>query len=193
MSSCTSDHDIQEEGPWLETFEGDQNWQLSTDASATVDILDGRLLIEVHIPGQVAWASHSQVWNNFQLTVEAEQLSGPLDNEFGILVRMNNDTEFYVLSISGDGFVRAALFQNDVWTVLGSDWAPSPHIHQGLSFNKLAVKVLDATISLDVNGQQVLEINDTTLEKGQVGLYAGAFGEGGVVVAFDNLEIKPLP
>lgn len=192
-NACSPGTALEKEIVWTDSFESIQGWQLSADASATVGIEDGVLKVEVHTPGQVAWSAHESVWKNFHLTVVTEQQSGPLDNEYGVLVRMDNDTSFYVLSISGDGYARAALFQNETWTVLGNDWTPIPYIQQGLSANTLSVNAQDTSLTLSVNGESVLQIDDATLSKGTIGLYAGAFGEGGVVITFDDLEVTSLP
>jgi hypothetical protein len=192
-NACVASHGSQPNEVYKDAFDTNQGWQLSTDASATINIGDGVLTIEVHTPGQVAWSAHQSTWKNIQLSVVTEQIAGPLDNEYGVLIRMENDTSFYVFSISSDGYARAALYQNASWTVLGADWTPYPIINQGLNTNTLTVKAVDSTLALSVNGEAVLEVEDVTLDKGMIGLYAGAFGEGGVVIAFDDLEVSPLP
>ena len=193
LTACSMGSTSQEKDVWKDTFDSNVGWQLSADASATISIENGALTVEVHTPGQVAWSSHESVWQNFRATVNTEQLFGPLDNEYGILIRMENDTSFYVLSISGDGYARAALYQDGVWSVLGADWIPSPYINQGLSTNTLTVTAQDAELMLSVNNETVLQVEDATLAKGSIGLYAGAFGEGGVVIAFDELDVTELP
>ncbi len=193
IQACSSGTIREQESVWTESFDSNHGWLLSDDASATVNIEDGVLKVEVYEPGQVAWAAHESVWKNFELTVTTEQLSGPIDNEYGVLVRMDNDTSFYVLSISGDGYARAALYQDEGWTVLGNDWTLFPHIQQGLSANTLSVTAQDTSLSLTVNGETVFQVDDATLSKGSIGLYAGAFGEGGVVITFDDLEVTSLP
>ena len=55
----------------------------------------------------------------------------------------------------------------------------------------LEVEAVGAQLTFRVNGEQVLQVEDTTLTKGDVGFYAGAFSEGDVVIAFDNLEVEP--
>jgi hypothetical protein len=76
---------------------------------------------------------------------------------------------------------------------LGPDWTPNPHIQQGLSTNILNVTAQGALLTLTVNGEMALQVEDDTLSQGSIGLYAGAFGEGGVVIAFDNLEVIEFP
>lgn len=180
-------------GPWTEPFDAAGDWKLSADAAAAVSVEDGALRVHVIEIGQVAWASASRVYSNFHLTVEATQVSGPDDNEYGVLVRMQDDQHFYAFSISGDGYARAARYNGAAWVVLGPDWTPSEAIHQGAATNVLAVEAAGATLIFRVNGVNVIQIEDTTHPKGDIGLYAGAFNEGGVVITFDNLEVEPLP
>lgn len=167
-------------------------WRFGSDAVADVAQVDGRLQVHVIQPGQLAWASSEQTWENFHLGVDATQVSGPMDNEYGVLVRMNEDTQFYAFSISGDGYARAARYEDGTWHLLGADWSPSDAIQQGAATNRLEVIAQGATFEFRVNDQPVLQLEDATLQRGEVGLYAGAFGEGDVVIAFDNLDIEPL-
>jgi len=176
-----------------DVFDAPGSWGLSSDAAAHVSIADGQFRIEVFEPDQIAWgAAGFTLAESFRLTVEATPLAGPLDNEYGVLLRMAGDTRFYAFSISGDGYVRAARYDQGTWTVLGSDWSPSEAIRQGMETNTLEVECRAGVYVLIVNGQPVLEVQDTALSRGDLGLYAGTFGEGGLVVAFDNLVLSPL-
>ena len=179
--------------PWHEPFDSADDWQLSSDASARLDIAEGVLSIHVLLPGQIAWASADRTYRDFRLTVEATQVAGPDDNEYGVLVRMDGNKRFYAFSISGDGYARAARYDAGTWVLLGSDWTPSDAIHQGEATNVLTIEAIGRDFTFFVNGAQVLQVEDRAAARGDIGLYAGAFGEGGVVIAFDNLEIEPLP
>lgn len=178
---------------WSEPFEAAGSWQLSSDSVADVSLQDERLVIHIFEPEQVAWAAAGRtLGDQFYLRVEATQESGPEDNEYGVLVRMDGDRRFYAFSISGDGYVRAAHYAQGRWSILGRDWTPEPAIHQGAATNVLELECRGTHYRFLVNGVPVLEVEDSALSRGDVGLYAGAFGEGGVVIAFDNLELGPL-
>lgn len=181
-----------EHGPWTETFDDAGDWQLSTDAAASIAVADGVLRVHVLELGQVAWTAASHIYSDFRLTVEATQVSGPDDNEYGVLVRMAGDQQFYVFSISGDGYARAARYSSGSWNLLGTDWIPSDAIHPGAATNVLEVEARGTTFVFSVNGTQVLHVEDAQLAKGDIGLYAGAFNEADVVIDFDNLEVQPL-
>lgn len=178
---------------WHATFDDDDGWEASSDAVADVAVSDGVLRIEVFSAGQVAWATSESRWADMQLSVDATQVSGPYDNEYGVLVRMQDDQRFYAFSISGDGYARAARYDAGTWTVLGPDWTPHDAIRQGSATNRLSLVAEGTRFDFLVNGESVLQVEDTAFSVGRLGLYAGAFAEGGVVVAFDNLEAVPLP
>lgn len=180
-------------GPWAEPFDAVGSWRLSSDAAATVTIADGQLHVQVHQPQQLAWAAAGRSFSDFRLTVEATQQAGPVNNEYGVLIRMDDDQRFYAFSISGDGYVRVALYDNGSWTLLGADWTPSPVIQQGEATNTLTVEAQGQQFTFQVNGETVAQVKDATLSQGEIGLYAGAFDEGDVSVSFDNLQVEPLP
>jgi len=178
--------------PWTEPFDNPDDWRLSSDAAAEVAIADGALLIHVQWPEQVAWAATERTFADFRLSVEAEQVTGPLDNEYGVLARMKDDAHFYAFSISGDGYVRVARYDEGVWTLLGPDWSESPAVQQGQAVNTLVVEVEGTTFKFLVNDEFIAQVEDDALAKGEIGLYAGAFGEPGVRIKFDNLRVEPL-
>lgn len=182
-----------ESAAWSEPFDTPGDWHLSADATANVAVQDGCLRVRVFEVGQVAWASAGRTYGDSRLTVEATQVSGPADNEYGVLVRMQDDQHFYAFSVSGDGYVRAARYNGASWIILGADWSPSDAVNQGEATNVLEVEVTGATFIFRVNDAQVLQIEDATYTKGDIGLYAGTFSEGDVVITFDNLEVQPLP
>lgn len=179
-------------GPWTEAFDDAGDWQVSADSAASVTVADGVLRIHVFELGQVAWVAAGRTYSDFRLTVEATQVSGPDDNEYGVLTRMAGDQQFYVFSISGDGYARIARYSNGSWSILGPDWVQSDTIHQGAATNVLEVEARGATLVFSVNGTQVLQVEDAQLAKGDIGLYAGAFNEANVVIDFDDLEVQPL-
>jgi hypothetical protein len=178
---------------WSEPFDSPGDWHLSSDAAADVAVQDGCLRVHILEVGQVAWASAGRTYGDFRLTVEATQVSGPADNEYGVLVRMQDDQHFYAFSVSGDGYVRAARYDGASWIILGPDWSPSDAVNQGETTNVLEVEVTGGVFVFRVNGVQVLQVEDATYTKGDIGLYAGTFSEGDVVITFDNLEVQPLP
>lgn len=178
---------------WVEDFEDAEGWQLSSDAAAELTVEGGRLLIHILQPGQIAWATSERSFRDFDLSVEASQVSGPVDNEYGVLVRMEGDERFYAFSVSGDGYVRTAEYDNGSWLLLGSDWSPQEAVNQGEATNLLEVRARGSDFVFLVNETEVASFSADDLSKGSVGLYAGAFDTADVRIAFDNLQVVPAP
>jgi len=175
--------------PWNEDFSAPGTWQAESDATAQVAVQDGVLRVYVAVPNQLAWAIAGKDFRDFHLTVEATQVSGPDDNEYGVLVRMQDHSNFYRFSISGDGYFLVSKFVDGQAELLGSNWTPSEAINQGQATNVVEVICQGDSMTFIVNGQQLAQVEDGQFTHGDIGLYAGSFYEGGVEVHFDNLSV----
>jgi hypothetical protein len=171
-------------------------WVLEADLEASARIADGQLLLNVLEPNLVTWAQLTdRTFGDFVLEVEATQVSGPNNNSYGVLFRVQDPTAYYRFDISGDGYY--AVTRRDPtgggrWTWLTGDWVPSTAIHQGASTNRIRVLAQGSHFVFWVNGEQLTEADDKTYSRGAIGLNAGSFDEPGVMVSFDNLTItKP--
>ncbi|MBL7065348.1 MAG: hypothetical protein ISS49_14230 [Anaerolineae bacterium] len=180
-----------EQLPWSDDFSGPASiWQTESDASAEIEYHEGVMRVLVNVPNRLAWASAGRKFSDFHLTVEATQIAGPDDNEYGVLVRMRDTDHFYRFSISGDGYYQVSKYDEGEWTALSGDWTPSDAIQTGAAMNLLEVVCQGATMTLLVNGVTLAQVEDGSYPRGDVGLYAGTFFEPGVEVHFDNLRVE---
>lgn len=174
--------------PWHDDFSA-PGWQAESDATAQVGIVDGVMRVYIAVPNQLAWATAGQDWRDFHLTVEATQVAGPDDNEYGVLARIQDNNNFYRFSISGDGYYLVSKFVDGRPTPLGANWTPSAAIRQGQATNIIEVICQGRTLTLRVNGEDLARVEDSQFSHGDIGLYAGSFYESGVEVHFDNLTL----
>ena len=79
---------------WRVAFDDGAGWEVSSDAVADVGVSDGVLRVHVLSVGQVAWATSESRWGDVHVSVDATQVSGPQDNEYGVLARMQDDESF---------------------------------------------------------------------------------------------------
>ena len=177
-----------EQLPWADDFSDPASgWQAESDASAEVGYHEGMMRILIRSPNRLAWASAGRGFSDFRLAVEATQVAGPDDNEYGVLVRMQDPDHFYRFSISGDGYYLVNRYDGEEWVALGGDWTPSDAIYRGAATNRLEVVCQGARMAFLVNGVQLVEVEDSSYSRGDIGLYAGSFFEPDVEVYFDNL------
>jgi len=180
-----------EQLPWADDFSDPASgWQAESDASAKVGYHEGEMCILVKSPNRLAWASAEREFSDFHLAVEATQVAGPDDNEYGVLVRMQDSDHFYRFSISGDGYYLVSKYDGEKWMALNGDWTPSDAIHLGAVVNLLEVVCQGATMTFLANGVQLVQVEDSSYSRGDIGLYAGSFFEPGVEIHFDNLRVE---
>ena len=180
-----------EESPWADDFSDPASgWQAESDTSAEVGYHEGVMRILVRAPNRLAWASAGRELSDFHLAVEATHVAGPDDNEYGVLVRMQDADHFYRFSISGDGYYLVSKYDGGEWVALGGDWTPSEAIRVGAVANLLEVVCQGATMTFVVNGAQLAQVADSSYSRGDIGLYAGSFFEPDVEVQFDNLRVE---
>ena len=180
----------EEQLPWSDDFSDPASgWQVESDASAEVGYRGGAMRILVKSPNRLAWASAGLELSDFHLAVTTVQVAGPDDNEYGVLVRMQDADHFYCFSISGDGYYVVNRYDGEEWVVLGDDWTPSDAIHPGAATNLLEIVCQGTTMTFLVNGVQLVQVEDKSYSRGDVGLYAGSFFEPGVEIHFDDLTV----
>jgi len=179
-----------EQLPWADDFsDPSSGWQAQSDASADVSYSDGVMRVLVKWPNSFAWASAEREFGDFHLSVDAAQVAGPDDNEYGVQVRMKDNRHLYRFSISGDGYYRIVKLDGEKEVVLGDDWTEADAIRTGVAVNHLEVICQGTTLTFRVNGELLAEVEDSSYREGDIGLYAGSFFEPGVEVNFDNLEV----
>jgi hypothetical protein len=97
----------------------------------------------------------------------------------------------YLFAISGNGhFDLFCLVDGQPYNVV--NWTEVPSVEQGQSTNHLRLFADGATISMYANGELLATVPDNTFRRGDIGLMAGSFEEGGVEIAFDNLKVAEI-
>ncbi len=178
--------------PFRESFDDARNgWTLTQSSQAEIAIGGGQLSIAVNQPDSLAWSvAAGKTFDDFTLDVDATPLSGPDDNDYGVIVRHLDDEDFYRFEISGDGYYNVQKRQKGKWEKLVADWTESSAIRKGKATNHLRVVCAGNTATFYVNQVKLIQVTDDSFKRGQVGVFAGTLAEPGVRVAFDNLQMS---
>lgn len=184
-------------GPYVETFDDAGGWGVGSDIDAEGTVDEGHYEFLVKANLGLFWSTAGRSFEDGIYEVEATQLEGPLDNGYGMLFRVDDDTDsFYIFEVSGDGYVWIGRCQNscDEEQVLIEDgWFASEAVNQGLNApNHLQVRAEGANLIFTLNEQEVGRVTDDAFSEGDIGIMVETLGEGGVVVAFDNFTVTPL-
>ena len=190
------------------------DWQ-QYEGRVSAQRVDGRLQISNGVSDNVAFSIADPYFADFDLRVEAQAVSGPLDNGYGVIFRYHDPENFYLFLTSSDGYYQVARVLNGMQREL-SAWVDSPQVTQGLNApNYLRVVARGDEFAFYVNNERVSlcipsdpeaistyrtglgciggtmedTLVDGSLGAGQVGVVAMSLGKPDVEAAFDNLII----
>lgn len=199
LSACLADSGpdpCNEEGTLLnDDFEGERDcgWILYEGRGVTSRIENGVLSLNNSLSGEIAWANSGRDFDDVIIDVETYQAGGPDDNAYGVICRYQNEENFYVFLISGDGHYAIGKYQSGTPQVQylsgGGQYAFSEVINQGQSRNQMRVNCVGNELSLSVNGVPLETVTDPTFVIGDIGLGASTFQPGTAVIEFDNLRV----
>ncbi|MGB1250582.1 MAG: hypothetical protein ACPG8W_08235 [Candidatus Promineifilaceae bacterium] len=161
----------------------------------SAEIIDGVLRITAATNGLIAWSNPGYSFTDSEMTVQTRQLTGPNDNAYGVICRYLDDENFYIFLISGDGYYAIGKYQTGISQIQYLTGAAPDHyiqsdvISQGATLNQLRVRCVGNRLSMYANGTLLTEVEDSTFTSGDIGVAAGVFDAGRLVVEFDNVQV----
>lgn len=185
-------------GTYMESFNREGNWGIGdrTDVEGIVDNGVYEMLVKDNYG--IYYATAGQNFSDGIFEVEATQVDGPLNNGYGMLFRVDEETDsFYAFEVSGDGFVWIGrctnLCEEGAVALVGGDWFPSPAVQTGLqATNHLQVIAEGNRMTFYVNSVEVGRTSDTTFTSGDIAIMVETLGERGVRVVFDDFKVSAL-
>ncbi|MGC9399623.1 MAG: hypothetical protein ACP5HM_10870 [Anaerolineae bacterium] len=150
----------------------------------------GRYLIRLDVPNWFVWVTGGYTYRDVSLeaTIRSE---GAVDNHYGLICRAG-EQGFYYFAVSADGYYAIFRHHEDgtLQPLNERAMVRSPLIHTGGASNRLLAVCEGTTLTLYVNGERVAQVEDATLQKGDVGMAAGtARGASTTLVWFDDLKV----
>ncbi|GJM41142.1 MAG: hypothetical protein DHS20C20_14240 [Ardenticatenaceae bacterium] len=176
-------------------FSGEQacGWREYNQGGAVVEIAEGTLNISTSQTGQIWWTNVGRDFSDVIVTVQARQTSGPNNNAYGILCRYQDENNFYIFLISGDGYYAVGKYQAGeeqiTYLTPNQEYVFSDLINQGVATNLLRASCVGNELSLSVNGLPLVTVTDNTFSGGDVGLGVSTLEPGTAVVQFDDLLV----
>jgi hypothetical protein len=89
------------------TFHTDDGaWDVETNDDVARAVTAGAYRLRVIAADTLAWSTTQLSAADFYLEAATIHVAGPLNNEFGVIFRYQDDDNFYAYSISSDGYYR---------------------------------------------------------------------------------------
>ena len=165
-------------------------WEHYREGDGILDYEDGRYRMLVQQPENTYWVNAKQVYDNAIIEVDAARKEGPEENVYGVMCRLDSNYHAYMFVISSAGNYGIARWANLQFELLGSGvMQPGSTIRTGNENNHIRAACVGSLLSLSVNGEELLVVNDDRIPSGDTGLVAGTRGTPGVDIIFDNFTI----
>ncbi len=150
--------------------------------------------ISVLRPGERAWATLGQMRLG-AYRFEAD-LRLALQDELawgygGLIVRFQNEGNFYLFAVDGQGEYQVQLVENGAWRTIEA-WTPAPALSAG-SQNVLTVVDDGVQLIFFINSTHVSSVPEPRLPVGDVGLLVGARSQGQAQGLFDWVALYENP
>lgn len=185
-------------GAYTESFNQPGSWGLGDRNDVEGKIENGVYEMLVKSSYGIYYATAGEEFTDGIFEVKATQVDGPLNNGYGLLFRVDEETDsFYAFEISGDGYVWIGrctnLCEEESVTLVGGDWFRSPAVQTGLqATNHLQAIVNGNRMTFFVNSVEVGRTSDTTFVSGDIAIVVETLGERGVRIVFDDFKVSPL-
>jgi hypothetical protein len=193
LAACAGSSD-----PYHETFAEPGDWSTDNDSEVRGEVVEGVYDFEIKADDLTTWTTAGLDFADGWYEVEATQVGGPDNNLYGLVFRIDNETDdFYTFQISGDGYVWIGRYKGggdvEATPIVGDWWFESQAIKQGTGLtNVLKVRAEAGNMIFYVNNQEVGRVTENSFAQGDIGLIVGSLGEGGVQIQFDNFKVTPL-
>lgn len=173
-------------------------WDRYSAANGSTDYNNGSYLISILVDQYLFWANPGRDFTDVIVEVAAAKVGGTSqvdkddDNNYGVICRHRDTDNFYVLVISSDGYygIRKRVNGSDLGFIGLDGMGFSEVINQGNASNNIRGECIGSTLRLIVNDYLLLEVQDSDIRSGDVGLMAGTFSAASTDISFDNFVVS---
>lgn len=176
---------------FTDDFSIDRGWQLTQGASGAISLLNQRLVISVRGPSGLLFSlSPFPEQHDFVLQVQVRSEICDGDDEFGLMVRARSLETHYRFSLTCDGSVRASRFLAGSEAALAPSTPTDAAIRGAPAENRLQLEAVGSQLIFSVNQIQVIEVNDSRIESGGIGLFVRVRRSPQATFSFDDFILS---
>lgn len=172
-----------------DTFSNPQSgWDVGGDDSTNRSYTDGEYTIQVLPDNYYAWSNPGRSFGDVVISVDARAIQSTGTGDFGLICRYRDEENFYALEISEDGYFAIWKAEEGEFYDL-VEWTYSSRIPQTTDV-RVAASCTGDLLVLSVDDIILAEVRDNAHLDGDVGLIAGTWDEGDLIMAFDNYVVR---
>jgi len=195
--ACSFDSSLPAGGETTIYFQDDfssktTGWPQVRTSEGITDYEDGVYRIFVNLENQDYFGvPELSPLKDVRVEVDATKVAGSDDNDFGILCRYQDNSNYYQFLISSDRYVGILKVVNgSMQNIAAENLVEHPAVNIGNVPNHIRADCVGETLILYVNGQQVSTAQDIAFTTGgKVGVFAGTYDVPGTDIYFDNFIV----
>lgn len=179
---------------WQDNFTDGTNWPLYNDEHVEMAITaNGLEMTALNADKWESWMLTGAVLEDFYMeAIAAPGTCAGLDR-YGVMVRAPSANEGYLFGLTCDGQYALRAWDGEGFQMLTS-WTRDASIQTGTGArNRLGFWAEGDTLRIYANGSLLQEVQDSTFDAGQIGLFSGAFLTEGFTVTFSEVTYWNLP
>jgi len=173
-----------------DNFDDPTVWALARTSATSIALGADRLTLAMDQPGGYLYTlRQGPLLSDFYLEITAAPSLCRGEDEYGLLLRVSPDLEFYRFSLSCNGQVRLDKYYQ------GTASSPQPWLLSGAfppgapSRARLGVLAQGKELRFYVNGEFQFAVRDPSLQQGSLGLFIRSAGDNALTVSFSELTV----
>lgn len=183
----------------------ESGWYTNGDPTNLGGYSGGGYVLQMNQKNAGIWAMPGRLFDDVRIEAMATMQGGDNDNFFGLMCRITTTSggaDFYIFMISSDGFYGIGkrinsgdmlMFNQNGNLNTENRMFYSSVILQGETTNKVQAICSGSRLALYVNDTLLMEVNDSDISSGQVGMVAGAREIPGTSIFFDDFAVYSQP
>jgi hypothetical protein len=169
-------------------------WDRISDAEGVNDYSDGGYRIFVDKQNWYFWSNPGLTFTDVIIDVDAKKIGGSDENDYGVICRYKDESNFYFFTIASDGYYGISKIIDGDEYLVGMDQLQfnDKVIKLGEASNHIRAECVGSSLTLTVNNKVLSDVSDSDIASGDVGLIAGTYDTPGTDILFDNFTVtKP--
>ncbi len=178
---------------FTDDFSDASGWTLITTAAGSVALGKNELSIVINQPKAYIYSVREEpIFIDFYIEITANPSLCRGMDEYGLLLRVTPNLDYYRFGLSCDGEARLdRIYGNQATSP--QIWMPSSAIPPGApSTSRLSVWVVGDDLRFFVNNEYLFTVRDPLITSGSVGLYARSSGDMPITINFSDLVVREV-
>lgn len=174
----------------------DSGWGTNSDDVSEKVYEGDEFVVRVKQDGWLSWSTAGLDLQDIRIDTVIRS-TGHVETGFGVFCYYQDEDNFYMGGITGDGYYAIIRRLDGAYTVLNdvtnNEWQQTDLITVDAESYRLTFECARGDLTLWVDGVQLVKVQDETFTSGDIGLFAQAWDNPPAEAHFDDLVVTEVP